>query len=60
MVIPKKIKTTLRWTLTGLPLAAIVGTSFMQIQLWAQQALVLITLLWFFAFFLFDCFYLAG
>ena len=60
MPISKKIKTTLRWTLTGLPLAGIVGTSFLQLQLWMQQALILITLIWFFAFFLFDCFYLAG
>jgi len=56
----KKIKATLRWTMAGLPLGAIIGTSFLAVPTWVQQALILVTLLWFYAFFLLDCFYLGG
>jgi hypothetical protein len=54
------MKQTLKWILAGLPLGAVIGTSFLPVAPWVQQALVLITLLWFFAFYLFDCFYLGG
>jgi hypothetical protein len=55
-----KMKQTLTWILTGLPLGAVIGTSFLPMAAWMHQALVLIVLLWFFAFYLFDCFYLGG
>lgn len=60
MVPKNKIKPALKWTLAGSPLLAVVGASFFPLQAWAQQALVLVTLLWFMVFFLLDCFYLAG
>jgi hypothetical protein len=55
-----KTKTVLKWTFTGLPLGAIVWTSFLPVPTWVQQALILVTLLWFYVFFLLDCFYLGG
>ncbi len=55
-----KIKHALRLIFTGLPLGAIVWTSFLPVQAWVQQALILVTLLWFYVFFLLDCFYLGG
>ena len=55
-----KIKRTLKWTLTGLPLGGILWASFLPLQVWMQQALILVTLLWFYVFFLMDAFFLAG
>ena len=56
----KKMKQALRWTLAGLPLGTVVGVSFLPLATWVQQFLILITLLWFYVFFLLDCFYLGG
>ena len=55
-----KTKRVLKWTLTGLPLGAAVGASFLPLQPWMHQALIMATLLWFYVFFLLDCFYLGG
>ena len=56
----KKMKQALRWMLVGLPLGTVVGVSFLPLATWVQQALILVTLLWFYVFFLLDCFYLGG
>ena len=56
----KKMKQALGWTLTGLPLGTIVWASFLPLATWVQQALILVTLVWFYVFFLLDCFYLGG
>lgn len=37
-----------------MPIAGIVGASFLPLQVWGQQALILIMLLWFNVFILFD------
>jgi hypothetical protein len=55
-----KFKNALRLTMAGLPLGAVVWASFLPLQPWMQQALVLVTLLWFYVFFLLDTFFLAG
>jgi hypothetical protein len=55
-----KTKRALRLIVTVLPLGAVVWTSFLPLQTWVQQALILVTLLWFYAFYLLDCFYLGG
>ena len=55
-----KVKQTLKWAFAGLPLGTVVWASFLSMADWAHQALVLIALLWFFVFYLLDCFYLAG
>jgi len=55
-----KVKRILKWALTGLPLGGVVWASFLPLQTWMQQALVLVTLLWFYAFFLLDTFFLNG
>lgn len=55
-----RIKAGLKWMIAGLPLGAVVGSSFLPLQTWVQQVLILVTLLWFYAFFLLDCFYLGG
>ena len=55
-----KIKQTLKWTLTGLPLGTVICASFLPLVAWVQQSLVLIVLLWFIVFYLLDCFYLGG
>jgi len=55
-----KVKLALKWTLTGLPLGGIAWASFLPLQLWMQQALVLVALLWFYVFFLMDTFFLGG
>jgi hypothetical protein len=55
-----RINIALKWTLTGLPLGAVIWTSFLPLATWVQQALILVTLLWFYAFFLLDSFYLGG
>jgi len=58
---PKKIiQRILKWVLTMLPIGGIVWASFMPLQIWMQQGLVLVTLIWFYVFFLLDTFYLGG
>jgi hypothetical protein len=39
----------LKRVLLGVPLAVVAGASFMPLRAWAQQALVLLTLVWYFA-----------
>lgn len=60
----KKPKTVihrvLKWVMVSLPLGGIVWSSFLPIQTWVQQALVLFTLIWFYVFFLMDTFFLGG
>lgn len=55
-----KFRRALKWTLTGLPLGGIAFASFLPLQLWMQQALVLITIVWFYVFFLMDSYFLGG
>ncbi len=55
-----KMIQALKWTVAGLPLGAVIGTSFLPLAPWVQQALILVTLLWFYVFYLLDCFYLGG
>lgn len=50
----QKIHLQSKQILAGMPLAAILGASLFPLQTWAQQALVLFTLLWFNVFLLFD------
>jgi hypothetical protein len=57
---PNKVKRALKWLLTGLPLGGIVWASFLPLQTWMQQALILVALLWFYVFFLLDTFFLGG
>jgi hypothetical protein len=42
----KKFNIYIRRILLAAPLAAIAGASFMPLRIWAQQALVLFTLIW--------------
>ncbi len=51
-----KIKILIKRILVGLPVAAILGASFLPLRSVGQQFLVLITLLWFITFLLFDAF----
>ena len=44
----EKLKFYIKRILLAVPLAIIAGTSLMPLQTWAQQALVLFTLLWFY------------
>jgi thiol:disulfide interchange protein len=55
-----KLKSILKWALTGLPLGGVVWASFLPLQSWMQQALVLVTLVWFMVFLLLDTFFLGG
>ncbi len=55
-----KIQLILKWLITGLPLGGIVWVSFYPLPAWIQQALVLVTLIWFYVFFLLDTFFLGG
>jgi hypothetical protein len=55
-----KVKPILKWVLTGLPLTGIIFASFLPLRTWMQQALVLVTLIWFYVFFLLDTFFLGG
>jgi len=57
---PGKMKRTLKWILTGLPLGGILWASLITTRPWMQQALILVTLIWFFVFFLLDTFFLGG
>ena len=55
-----KFKSALKWILTILPLGGVAWASFLPLQTWMQQALVLVTILWFYVFFLLDTFFLGG
>jgi hypothetical protein len=55
-----KVKLILKWVLTCLPLGGIAWASFLPLQTWMQQALILVTLIWFYVFFLLDTFFLGG
>jgi hypothetical protein len=55
-----KVKRALRWVITCLPLGGIAWASFLPLQTWMQQALILVTLIWFYVFFLLDTFFLGG
>jgi hypothetical protein len=52
----QKIDRRLKLLIQGLPLAAVVGSSFLTVQRSGQQFLVLFTLLWIQVFFLVECF----
>ena len=57
---PNKLKSALKWVFTALPLGGVVWASFQPLQTWMQQALVLVVMVWFMAFLLFDTFFLGG
>jgi len=50
------IKQIIKRIVAGIPVLAIVGASFFPMRIWAQQALVLFMLLWFYVFMIFDVF----
>ncbi len=52
----QKHDSRLKLVIQGLPLLAIVGSSFLPIQQIGQQFLVLIILLWIQVFFIVECF----
>ena len=56
----KKSRKVLKLILAGLPLGGVIWASFLPLQVWMQQALILVVLLWFYAFFLLDTFFLRG
>ena len=60
MLTKSRIKVSLKWTMTGLPLGTVIWASFLPLASWVQQALVLVVILWFYIFYLLDCFYLGG
>ena len=55
-----KVKRSLKWIITGLPLGGVLWASFLPLQTWMQQALILIVLVWFYVFFLMDTFFVGG
>ncbi len=54
-----KWKSVLHWFLIGLPLVSVAFVSLLPLQTWMRQTLILIVLIWFHVFFLFDTFFLA-
>jgi hypothetical protein len=56
----RKVKSALRWAIIGLPLGGVIWASFLPLQPWMHQALVLVVLLWFNVFFLLDTFFMGG
>jgi hypothetical protein len=52
-----KAKRTFKWILAGLPLGGVLWASFLPLQTWMQQALILIVLVWFYVYFLLDVFF---
>jgi hypothetical protein len=57
MVIDKRgLKRIMKWTAAGLPFGGVIWASFLPLQTWMQQALILIVLLWLQAFFLLGVF----
>jgi len=57
---PNKINRIVKWVLTGLPLGGVIWASFLPLQTWMHQALILVTLIWFFVFYLLDALFLGG
>jgi hypothetical protein len=55
-----RFRRALRWVVTCLPLGGIAWASFLPLQTWMQQALILVALIWFYVFFLLDTFFLGG
>jgi len=55
-----RFKQALKWVLGGLPLAVAIGTSCFSLQVWMQQALILVVLLWLQAFVLLSVFSLGN
>lgn len=53
----RRWNTILRRVVMALPLGGVVAASFLSLKPWMQQSLVLITILWFQAFFLQDYFF---
>lgn len=56
----KKFRKVLKLILAGSPLVAVLWASFLPLQTWMQQALILVVLVWFYVFFLLDTFFLGG
>jgi hypothetical protein len=59
-ILKNKVKHILRWAIIGLPLGGVIWASFLPLQPWMQQTLVLVVLLWFNVFFLLDTFFMGG
>jgi hypothetical protein len=55
-----KEKRSLKWLSALLPLGSIIGASFLPLQAWMQQVLILLMIIWFYAFFLLDCLFMGG
>ena len=55
-----KLKRTLKWICAGLPLGGIIWASFLPLQPWVHQALILLMIIWFYVFFLLDCLFMGG
>lgn len=49
-----KLKSNIKSVMVGLPIVTIISASFFPLQTWGQQALVLLILVWFNIFILFD------
>lgn len=56
----KKFKTGLIWFVKALPLAGAMVANLFPLKPLIQQFLILIVLVWFYVFFLFDTFFLGG
>lgn len=50
----------LKGILTALPLGGVAIASFFDLQAWVHQALVLVTILWFYTYYLMDTFFMGG
>jgi hypothetical protein len=50
----------LKWVCAGLPLGSIIWASFLPLPSWMQQVLILLMIIWFYAFFLLDCLFMGG
>ena len=50
----------LKWVCAGLPLGGIIWASFLPLPSWMQQVLILLMVIWFYAFFLLDCLFMGG
>jgi hypothetical protein len=51
-----RIKNFFKYLIKGLPIAAIIGASFLPLRIAAQQGLVMFALLWFYLFMIFEVF----
>jgi hypothetical protein len=56
----QNLQRNMKWVCACLPLGGIVWASLLPLQAWMQQALIFLTLVWFFVFFLLDCLFLGG